>query len=101
MEFAFQLHAQGYDFYFSHGTLASAGVCTAIRHSLGVTAVKLKGIPRRLLPLDLQKDCETLHILNVYALNVSIECKEFFGEMEKLVVGNVMVLGDFNCVTDK
>ncbi len=101
LEFAFQLHAQGYDFYFSHGILASAGVCTAVRHSLGVTAVKLKGLPGRLLPLDLQKDGETLHILNVYALNVSSECKEFFGEMEKLVFGNVMVLGNFNCITDK
>ncbi len=101
LEFTFQLHAQGYDFYFSHSTPASAGVCTAVRCSLGVTAVKLKGIPRRLLPLDLQKNGKTLCILNVYALNVLIECKEFFGEMEKLVFRNVMVLGDFNCVTDK
>ena len=60
LKFAFQLHAQGYDFYFSHGTLASAGVCTAVRCSLGVTAVKLKEIPGRLLPLDLLKNGETI-----------------------------------------
>ena len=75
LEFTFQLHAQGYDFYFSHGTPASAGVCTAVRHSLVVTAVKLKGIPGRLLPLDLQKDGETLCILNVCVPNVLIEHK--------------------------
>ena len=30
LEFAFELHAQGYNFYYSHGTLASAGVCMAV-----------------------------------------------------------------------
>ncbi len=73
LEFAFQLHAQGYDFYFSHGTLASAGVCTAVRHSLGVIAVKLKDIPGWLLPLDLKKNGEMLWILNVYAPNVNVK----------------------------
>lgn len=60
LEFVFQLYAQGYDFYFSHGTSASAGVCTAVRHSLGVMAVKLEDIPGRLLPLDLMKNGDTL-----------------------------------------
>ena len=30
-EFAFGLFAPGYNFYFSHGTLGSAGMCTAVR----------------------------------------------------------------------
>ena len=101
LEFAFQLHAQGYDFYFSHSTLASAGVCTAVRHSLGITAVKLKEIPGRLLPLDLMKNGEIIWILNVYVLNTSAEQKEYFSELAKLVSSNVIVLGDFNSITDQ
>ena len=45
LEFAFELHAQGYDFFYSHSTSASAGVCTAVKRSIGVKAVKLSEIP--------------------------------------------------------
>ena len=41
----FELYAQGYDFFYSHGTSASAGVCTAVKRSIGVKAVKLSEIP--------------------------------------------------------
>ena len=60
LEFAFKLHSQGYDFFFSHGSSAMAGVSTAIHRSLGVTAVKLADIPGHCLPLELTKNGETV-----------------------------------------
>ena len=100
LEFAFQLHAQGYDFYFSHGTSNSAGVCMAIRYALGVNVVKLVGVPGRLLVLNLSKDNETLHILNVYTPNDAHDRKLFFLNSDKMIMDCCMVLGDFNSVTD-
>ncbi len=69
LEFAFELNAQGYDFYYSHGTSASAGVCTAVRQALDVNVVKTANVPGRLLALDLSKEGQLVRIVNVYAPN--------------------------------
>ncbi len=53
-EYAFKLHKQSHDFFFTHGALASAGVCIAIRHSSGVNVVKSGFVPGHLLALDLE-----------------------------------------------
>ncbi len=51
-EFVFPLGAQGYDFFYSHGTTSSAGVCTAIR-CLSVNPVKSVDNSRHILGVDL------------------------------------------------
>ncbi len=66
---AFSLHAQGYDFFFSHGTSASAGVCTAVKHSLGVIISRLPDDPECMLSVDFEKDGQSLHVINIYAPN--------------------------------
>ena len=99
LEFAFKLNAQGYDFYYSHGTSASAGVCTAIRHALDVKVVKFANMPGRLLALDLTKEGHTVRVIIVYAPNNSHDRAQFFSEMEGFLSGNLMVLSDFNSVT--
>ncbi len=60
LEFAFELHAQGYDFYYSHGTSALVGVCTAICQQLGVTVIRAAEISSHLLALDLESDGHTV-----------------------------------------
>ena len=97
LEFAFCLHAQGYDFYFSHGSSASAGVCTAIKRSLGVKVEKLIDIPGHLLALDLTLDGETLRIINIYAPNKPGERLLFFEQMKTDLVRSVMLLGVIDC----
>ena len=52
-EFAFPRGAQGYDFFYSHGTTSSAGVCTAVRRCLGVNPVKLVDDSGHVLGVDL------------------------------------------------
>ncbi len=101
LEFAFCLHVQGYDFYFSHGSSASAGVCTVIKRSLGVKVARLTNIPGCLLALDLTLDGETLRIINIYALNKPGERLPFFEQMKTYLAGNVMLLGDFNSIVDE
>ncbi len=98
LEFAFQLNAQGYDFYFSHGTSASAGVCTAIHHTLGVNVVNLNRVLGHCLPLDLTKNGETVCVLNIYAPNNGKLHMNFLLDIEQYITENTMLLGDFNSV---
>lgn len=51
--FAFQLYAQGYDWFFSLGTSNSAGVCIGVRHTLGVMACKVTEVKGHMLAIDL------------------------------------------------
>ena len=51
-EYAFKLFAQSYFFFFSHDTSASAGVCTLVRRSSCVNAVKSGEIPGRLVVVE-------------------------------------------------
>ncbi len=53
-EHAFQLYAQGYDFYYSHGTSASCGVCTAVKRSKGLVVNNIGAVPGRLLNLEIE-----------------------------------------------
>ena len=46
-EFAFGLYTQGYEFFYSHGTSASASVCVAIRRKLGMGVSLVGNIPGR------------------------------------------------------
>ncbi len=101
LEFAFCLHAQGYDFYFLHGSSASAGVCTAVKYSLGIKVVKLTDVPGCLLALDLTLQNETLRIINVYAPNNPGDRPKFFNQINSYTAGNVMLMGDFNSVTSE
>ncbi len=69
LELAFSLHVQGYDFFFSHGTPASAGVCTAVKCLLGVKVSRLPDDPGCMLSLDLEKDGQSLCVITIYAPN--------------------------------
>lgn len=99
LEFAFRLYAQGYDFYFSHGTSNLAVVCTAMCRALGVNVVKLTDIPGRLLPLELSHDGITFRVLNIFALNEPSSQANFLSDVESYFAENTMLLGDFNSVT--
>ena len=72
-EYSFTKFAQSFDFFFSHSTTNSGGICVAIRHSLGVIAHKTFEIPGHLLALDLDglpDDCPQ-RIIGIYAPSVS------------------------------
>ena len=99
LEFAFELHAQGYDFYYSHSTLASVGVCTVICQQLGVTVTRAAEIPGCLLALDLESDGQIICIINIYAPNLPLDRTDFFNQLENLVMVDTMLLGDFNSIT--
>ena len=99
LEFAFELYAQGYDFYYSHGTSASAGVCTAICQQLGVSVIIAAEIPGHLLALDLESDGQTVCIINIYAPNLPLDRMDFFNQLENLIMVDTMLLSDFNSIT--
>ncbi len=80
LELAFSLHVQGYDFFFSHGTPALAGVCTAVKHLLGVKVSRLPDDPGHMLSLDLKKDGQSLRVINIYAPNDLVAQKLFFAD---------------------
>ena len=98
-EFAFPLGAQNYDFFYSHSTSSSAGVCTVIKHSLTINLVKSVEVLGRLLGIDFVLNNETYHVINIYAPNVSAERKIFFTSLPQYFTQRLYLLGDFNSVT--
>ena len=101
-EKAFTLYAQGYDFYFSHGTSASAGLCVIVKHSSGVNVVKVGEIPRRLIALDLKRNSDglALQFVGIYAPNDVKSCCDFFTNCTAFFCGDVVLGGDFNLVIE-
>ena len=99
-EFAFPLGAQGYDFFYSHGTTNSAGVCTAVRRNLGVNSVKLVDVFGCLLGVDFTYKQTKFRVLNIYALNNSVSQRNFFNCLSQHCVLNLFLLGNFNSITD-
>ena len=71
-EFVFPLGAQGYDFFYSHGTTSSAAVCTAIRRCLSVNPVKSVDDSGCILGVDLTFEQTKFQVLNIYAPNNSM-----------------------------
>lgn len=69
LEFLFVLGAQHYDFFFSHSTTASGGVCTVIWCASGMKVTKIFEVKGHLLVVDLENNNDCLRIINVYALN--------------------------------
>ncbi len=100
-EYSFQLYAQGYDFWYSHGTTASAGVCVCICHALGVNTVKIGETLGHLLALcvSYEQDALDLNIICIYALTQPKEWKDFFMQLASFVTENTVLIGDFNSVT--
>ncbi len=100
-EFAFKLYAQSYDFFFSHGTTASAGVCLAICQSKCVNAVKSAEMSGRLVGMDVTLvDGSVCQILTIYALVSPSKRAVFFSLLEKFFTDNMILVGDFNSVTN-
>ncbi len=63
--FAFQLHVQSYDWFFSLGTSRSAGVCIGVRQALGIIPNKISEIPGHMIILELNN----LRIMNIFVPN--------------------------------
>ncbi len=96
------MYAQGYDFFFSHSTLASAGLCIAVKYLSGINVVKAGEIPSRLLALDLKRNSDglALHFVGIYAPNdVKSHC-DFFTNCTAFFCGDVVLGGDFNSVIE-
>ena len=66
--FAFQLHAQNYNWFFSLGTSNSGGVCIGVKCYTGVMVSKVAEVSGYMLALDLMDDRKT-RLINIYALN--------------------------------
>ncbi len=99
-EFSFQLCAQSYDFFYSHGTSNSCGVLTAVKQSLGIMAIKMVAIGGRLLVLDLILfDGTMIRVINVYAPTNSYERLLFFKDLPQFFLEKMVLLGDFNSTT--
>ncbi len=77
-ECSFILHAQSFDFFFSHGSSNSAGVLVAFRCNTGVIPVKAAEIAGRLLVIDFDLDQCRTRLINLYALNDPGERTTFF-----------------------
>ncbi len=99
-ERAFSLCAQGYNFYFSHSTSASAGVCVVVKRSSGVNIVKAGEISSWLLALDLHRELDGLafHFVCIYAPSNVKERSQCFIDFLSFLKGDVILAGDFNSV---
>ncbi len=98
-EFAFGLYAQGYEFFNSHSTSASASVCVAVRKKLSMGISLVGNIPGRLIALDLLGAHTSFCVINVYALNSPLDWNNFFQDINNYITGKTILLGDFNSVT--
>ncbi len=84
-EFAFKLHALHYDWFFSHRTSNSSGVCVGVKRNMGVKTLVKGSVPGRLLALQLQGDIN-FDLVTVYAPNNSMERSEFFSNFDNLPI---------------
>ncbi len=96
--YAFQLHAQSYDWFFSLGSSNSAGVAIAICKSLDITVNTVASVGGQLLSLDLIGQ-NTWRLINVYALNNPNEHATFIDSLSSYIVQNTILIGDFNSTT--
>ena len=70
-EYSFKLHAQSYNWYFSHGSSNSAGVVVAVHRHNGANVTIVGSIPGRLITLDIICHC-SFHLVNIYAISFRI-----------------------------
>ncbi len=97
-EYSFQLHAQSYNFYYSHGATNSAGVCIAMKHNSCVRVTRCGESPGHLLALDVQLLTGNLQVVGLYAPSIPTKHDFLFKDMHRYFNGNMMLLGDFNSV---
>ncbi len=90
-----------HDFFFTHGTSASTGVCIAIRCGSGVNVVKLGFFLGHLLALDLeQPDGITYRVVGIYAPSDASKCSKFFAQLTQFLMSSTLLLRDFNSITN-
>ena len=101
-EYAFQLHAQSYSYWYSHGLFNSAGVCVCMCRSVGVNIDKVGEYKGHMLALWLIHDSDSLDmtVVCIYAPPVASAHKEFFSALHSVVRGNIILIGDFNSVVE-
>ncbi len=65
-EYAFKLHAQGYDIFFSHGTSNSAGVLTRICRNKGITILGHQSVNSHMVITDIVLQDTQVWVINFY-----------------------------------
>ena len=100
-EYSFQLHAQSYDFYYSHGTTNSADICIAVKCGSFLSVAHCNVVQGHLVALELQSLTSTFRVVGVYAPSLPAAHKSFFKEMQNYFTNNMLLLGDFNSVTSE
>ncbi len=99
LERSFQLYAQNFEFWFSHGTSQSGGVLIAVRRNCGLTCSKVSEIPGYILQLNIDFQGESTKVINVYGHPDYRIRWDHFQWLERNVIGhNIILLGDFNSV---
>ncbi len=96
--FAFKLHTQAYDWFFSLGMSNSAGVAVGVKHSTGVIINKVGEIPGHLLALDFVNLQQ--HLICIYAPADVKNRQIFFEAMSTFLTSGTILLRDFNSVID-
>ena len=95
-EYAFKLHAQGYDILFSHGTSNSVGVLTGIRRNKGIT---VPSINSHMAITDIVLQDTQVWVINFYGSTKVRECQIQFQEMRQYIIqDSTLIAGDFNSV---
>ena len=97
-EYAFWLHAPGFDFFFEHGESNSAGVLVVVNRHKGVVVDKVTLGDGRYLVLDIKTKDQEMHLINLYAPNIPKSRKTFFQHIFGLCNSQTIMMGDFNSV---
>ncbi len=66
-EYHFHRNAQKFDFFYSHGTTNSGGVCTGVKWNLGAKTRMVSVVPGHLLTLDMLLPINIcVRVINIY-----------------------------------
>ena len=66
-EYNFHLFAQSYDFFYSHGSTNSGGVCIAVKWNSVIKVMRCGEIKGHLLALDVELSMGSIRIVGIYA----------------------------------
>ncbi len=98
-EWAFKLHAQSFDCFFSHGTSQLVGVAVMVCRNAGFTVKSFIPVSLHLGVLDISHLKNDLHFIVCYAPSQGRERGTFFSLVrENIIQGSTIVMGDLNTV---
>ena len=85
-EYAFKLHAQSYEIFFSHGTSQTTGIFLAVRRNHGIHVVHHVAINAHIQFLDVTYNETNYRIINLYAPTAVDRRKQCYAELQCLVI---------------